>query len=178
MNINIRMAVSSSLSLLVVVALLSGVASALTTTLKLQDQVVRITAPLLFKGEVKGRVSAVTGDTLVMERFLKGESNYVRVLFSEITRCRVKDGTRPNTLAGALIGLGVGGAVTSAVTLANDFADDKAATIALGTAGGAILGGIVGALVKSDRWQELPIGSLRIDPQIIGSLGLNLSLRF
>lgn len=145
-----------------------------------RDRVVGLTAPTQFKGEIKGRVSAVTGDTLVVERFLKGESNYVRVPFSEVTRCRVREGSRRNTLAGALIGALVGGGVTAAVTLSNDFSDDRAASIVMGTGGGTIVGGLIGALVKSDRWRDLPMSSLRLGvaPMSNGRLGLNLSLRF
>lgn len=180
MNADIRRAVSHSLYLLIAAALLAGIASAQTTAPSLQDRIVRVTAPLLFKGEVKGRVSAVTGDTLVVERFIKGESNYMRVPFSGVTRCRVQDGSRRNTLAGALIGAAVGGGITSAVTLSNDFSDHVTEPIVMGTGGGAVIGGLIGALVKSDRWTNLPIGSLGLGVRALGrsSLGLSLSLTF
>ena len=105
MNTRIRRAVLSTL-LPIATAFVAEVAFAQTTAPRLQDQIVRVTAPSLFKGEVKGRVSAVVGDTLVVEQFQKGESSYLRLHFlrSPVAACRMVQGaTRLQAHSSALL---------------------------------------------------------------------------
>ena len=147
-------------------------------------QVLRITAPAQFEGELRGRVSAVSGDTLIIERYRDLESNYVRVPFSLITRCRQQNGTHRNILAGALIGAAVGCGVMSVLTLsdsdASEFGELVAEIIGIGTGSGALTGGIIGAFVRSDRWEDVPIKSVQLGVSSQNGLtaGIRLAVRF
>lgn len=150
----------------------------------LRDRVLKLTAPTQFTGEVKGRLSAVAGDTLVIEQFRNRESNYIRVPVSEVTRCRVQDGTSGHfgtgVLVGAVVGCGISLLVVAVDDDSDDFVDLSGFVIGAGTVGGAALGGLIGAFARTDKWKSVPIGSLSLGVQPIsdGKAGLSLSLRF
>jgi len=42
------------------------------------------------------------------------------------------------------------------------------------------LGAVIGALIKTDRWEEVPLDALRVSfvPQRDGRFGLGMSVRF
>ncbi len=48
----------------------------------------------------------------------------------------------------------------------------------LGAGGGLLIGGAVGAIIRTDRWEEIPIGRLRVSflPQRHGDFTLTFSL--
>lgn len=150
----------------------------------LRDRVLKLTAPSQFSGEMIGRLSAVAGDTLVIEQYKKRESNYLRVPVSEITRCQVHAGTKGHFLTGLLVGTVVG-CGTSLLLVAtddesHDFIDLSGFAVGVGTVGGAVLGGLIGAFARTDQWEPVPIGSLSvgIHQSSDGTAGLSLSLKF
>jgi hypothetical protein len=51
---------------------------------------------------------------------------------------------------------------------------------AAGALGGLVAGALIGRLVKTDRWQEVPLDRLRVsfEPQRDGRFGLGLSVKF
>ena len=149
-----------------------------------QDKMLKLSAPTLFTGEIKGRVSAVAGDTLVIEQFRNRESNYIRVPVSAITRCLVHDGTSGHFGTGVLVGAAVGCGTSLLVVAVDDDSDDfidlSGFVIGAGTVGGAVIGGLIGAFARTDKWKSVPIGSLSLGVQPVndGKAGISLTLRF
>ncbi len=170
---------------LMVISMVASMSSAQTVSVNLQDKVVRLDAEPQFKDEIRGRVSAIAGDTLVIERFFKGESNYTRVPMSVVTRCRVQDGLKRHTVLGAYVGAAVGCVVSGLVMIGEetpptDFGKLVLRIPILGGLSGALLGATIGHSARTDRWTDLPTSSLRIglEPSEGGGLGLRLSLVF
>jgi hypothetical protein len=104
-------------------------------------------------------------------------------------------GRRSNAGKGALIGALVGtglGLIGSIAWIANDceFIDswgcgsEEAGVMVVGTLGLALvgtgLGAGLGALIKSDKWEEVPLSRLRVAPVAMrnGQLGLAVSVAF
>lgn len=138
---------------------------------------VRVQAPAVVPGRIEGRVHSVGPDTLVLEG-----TQMLALPVSAITDIRIYRGTRGHAGTGALIGAGVLGAaglvagfsLQSSQTCLIDigFGSGKCeystgevlAFAGISAAIGAGLGAIVGALVRTDRWDDVPVRSLRVEP--------------
>ena len=88
---------------------------------------------------------------------------------SSLSRLEISKGLRSNTGKGALIGGGIGLVVGGAMSINAGANVDKNVTTAeylaftgLVAVGGAGIGALVGALIKSERWEELPLDRLRL----------------
>jgi hypothetical protein len=140
---------------------------------------VRVTAP---ECELRGQAAtfrALRADTLVLDT--------TECPLASVTRLDVSRGQKSHTVIGAGIGLAAGalGAVIFCEVVEKGscelFDDDIRLEAALIT--GAIvgaLGGFVGYLIKSDRWEEVPLERLRVSlaPQRDGGIALGFSVRF
>lgn len=102
-----------------------------------------------------------------------------------VTQVWVVDGKRAHVRDGALLGA-VAGAVVFGVVGApgpedcvGSCGDLDGVGAVLYMATGALLGGVVGARIKSDRWQEVPVGRPRVSltPQP-GGIGASVSIAF
>ena len=167
------------------VSLLIGLACLLTTALlrTAAAQVspgdrVRVTTP--DRGRYDGTVHAIPGDFLTVDT--------LTVPRASITRLEVHRGRKGHALLGAGIGAVALGAVgvAAGIEFCESFGScstrDEAA--ALGGGAGVLVGGLmglgIGALIKSDRWEEVPLDQLRVNfaPQRGGRFAFGLSVAF
>jgi hypothetical protein len=182
-NVNTRTIVTA-IALVIASTCLASTMHAQPLDQSLLDKKVKVTAPTLFPNTIKGRVSAIPTDTLVIEQFKSGESSYLRVPIQSITRCQVQNGKRSHVLMGALVGTLAGG-ITAAIALH----DEKDDTWDLGlkplfatsiTLTGTGLGALAGLFIRTDRYEDVPQSSLHVGlgPIPKGGLGVSLSLSF
>ena len=145
---------------------------------------VRVTAPECGLSGQAATFRVLRADTLVLET--------TECPLAFVTRLDVSGGQKSHALlgagigfaAGALVGLvhcsGDAGGFSDAGTC--DLADDDLTlwvTFVTGTIGG-LAGGFVGILIKTDRWEEVPLERLRVSlaPQRDGGFALGFSVRF
>ncbi len=133
--------------------------------------------------EDRGTLDAVKADSIVLSAE-KDQSRMV-ILIASVTRLRVVRGQKSHWAAGVGIGF-LTGFTTGAVLAAQEpggCSESQGCTIPFGLffgAGGALIGGVIGALIKSDRWEEVPLDQLRVSfaPQRDGRFAFGLSVRF
>ena len=144
-------------------------------------QRVRITAPQLGISKHSGTLVAVDGDTLTVDN--------LQVALTNLTRLDVYMGWQGHAGTGAVVGglvVGVPSAILTAALCASlgdvscQAPDGAAIGLLVGGAAGALVGAGVGLLIKSDRWEEVPLDRLRVSfaPQRDGRFGLGLLVRF
>ena len=145
---------------------------------------VRVTAPDLDIDKYDGTVAAVRGDTLTV--------GTVQVPLASVTRLDVHKGRKGNVGKGAIIGtlvgvptgLALGVFYQQACSNTSDIGETCLALIPIGAVAvglaGALVGGTIGALIKTDRWEEVPLDQLRVSfaPQRDGRFAFGLSVRF
>ena len=114
-----------------------------------------------------------------------GES--VTLLITSVELLEVHRGTRGRAGRGALIGALVSGVIGAVwarqwcVTASNCVQHRLVvAGFGVGLLPGALLGAAVGSLVRSDRWEEVPLERLRVNfaPQGDGRIALGFAVRF
>lgn len=145
---------------------------------------VRVTAPDLDIDKYDGTVTAVRSDTLTV--------GTLQVPLASVTRLDVHQGRKGNVGKGAIIGTLVGVPTGLALgILYQQACSDSIETgetclalipigaVAVGLAG-ALVGGTIGALIKTDRWEEVPLDQLRVSvgPQRDGRFGFGALVRF
>ena len=127
---------------------------------------VRVTAPDLGIEKQQATFQALRGDTLVV----MADSTMYYALGS-ITRFDVYRGRKSHwktgLAIGAVLGAIVGGAAGYAYEAINDeYTPEYAAPVAFGAlAGAAVVGALgagVGAIMRTDRWEEVPLDQLRV----------------
>ena len=106
-----------------------------------------------------------------------------------IEALEVVTGSKPSVWQGALIGAGVGlatGLILDAAAGCKEpgcnepWEDPTFAIAAFCSASGAALGALLGLTVRTDRWQEVPLEDLHVEPMIsqgTGLRGITLGLR-
>ena len=145
---------------------------------------VRVTAPdCALRGQA-ATFRALRADTLVLET--------TECPLASVTRFDVSRGQKSRAGIGILVGAGAGalGAVIYCSQDKNELSDEGKCVLfdddttpfqalIFGAAGG-IVGGFVGYLIKTDRWEEVPIEQLRVSltPQLDGGFALGFSVRF
>ena len=105
---------------------------------------------------------------------------------ASVTRLDVSRGQKSHVFVGFLVGAGAGLVGSLAVCNFTDtcqvFSDNDVRGDVVTVSGlmGGALGGITGYLVKSDRWEEVPLERLRVSlaPQRDGGFALGFSVRF
>ena len=143
---------------------------------------VRVTAPSASPGRLEGTVVTLTGEDIVVDQ--RG-GDQVTIPLQSVTLLEVSRGRKSKLLLG--LGLGfVGGAGAGAAIIPErcglDFpeAGCRAVGATVGAVGGALFGAIVGALIKTERWEEVPLDQLRVSfaPQRDGRFGVGVSVSF
>jgi hypothetical protein len=143
---------------------------------------VRVTAPNLGMDKEVATFEAFQGDTLVVTA-----DSTMHCPFTFLTRLDVYQGQKSNLLLsmgiGFVAGAGLGALVGASMDCEKAGFSDEASCTGLGAAGGAAVGLLVGTtaglLIKSDRWEEVPLDQLRVSvvPQR-GGFRLGLSVAF
>ncbi len=143
---------------------------------------VRITAPDLGIEKQEATFQALRGDTLAVTA-----DSAMALSLSSVTRLDVYRGQKSNLLLGMGIGFaagaGLGALMDAAVDCEEDFDfSDESTCVGFAPAGGAVGGLLVGTtaglLIKSDRWEEVPLDRLRVSlvPRRDGfALGLSVA---
>jgi hypothetical protein len=129
-------------------------------------QRVRITAPVLGLDKHVATVVGLRGDTLVV-----ANANTMRFPVSSLEQLEMHAGRRSHPWRGAGIGFlsGVGVAfVTWHIADLGCYEGASTTNCALvlgggiGGAIGALAGAVVGAMIRTDRWEAVPLGGLRV----------------
>ena len=150
-----------------------------------------------FGDPIVGSVAELRNDTLALRT--EKPRGTLLVSLTSLKKLEVYQGTRSNTGRGAGIGFLMGALVGASVGFAMgddppcvpqglfgcmmDFRfrkEEKAAGLGIaGALGGALIGTIVGAATRTDRWEEIPLDELRIQPSPVApdGVGLSASLR-
>jgi hypothetical protein len=143
-------------------------------------QRVRITAPTLGLKRQVVTLDAVGGDTLLL-----GGDAVRAIPLTSVERLEVFEGRHGHPWRGAGVGFLVGavtGAVLGPYTVPGegDTAEGKAVAgaVLLGAAG-ALTGVVIGALIKTDKWEEVPLDGLRVSIATRGGgVGVGIRLGF
>jgi hypothetical protein len=131
---------------------------------------------------------------------LQADAGSLTVPRDSLTRLEVSRGFKRRWVNGAVVGGIIGlAAGTSAAVIegwpfetvqdcADRLPDEQLACnlafvgwrVALGAAVGAALGAVAGSAFKTERWQEVPLDRLRVQPVVMadGRFGVAASLRF
>jgi hypothetical protein len=130
-------------------------------------QRVRVTAPTISSTHIVGVFAHMAADTLVVET----DGRAWHFPHASLTRVDVHRGRQSNAakgaLYGSLIGAGIGAVALGSSSLCAETLEVPGGRCALigaggGGVGGLLLGAIVGALIKTDRWQAVPVDRLRV----------------
>ena len=156
---------------------------------------IRVYAPSEYQERVVGSIWSMEHDAILV----KNETNITwRIAYPAITRLEVAAGQKSNWLIGGVVGVLLGGALggtgTYLVCQSLDLGfgtptsgEREAACrsgavkgLIAGGVGGAIIGMGIGALIKTDRWKEVPLDRLRLQPVATfdGRFGIAASVRF
>ena len=149
---------------------------------------IRVRAPTIEPDKFVATVTGVHGDTLELYAEVgRGdvERSMLEVPLSAVTRLGVSQGKHPNLGKGALTGGLVGAAIGLAVGISAT--GEEAGIYELGasevlqlTAGlgaiGAGVGMIFAVLLPGERWEEIPLDKIRIEPSPVATDGVSVSL--
>ncbi len=138
---------------------------------------VRVTAPDVGINKHTGQLKAMGADTLTVDT--------LRVAVASVTRLEVQRGRKSwGAGKGALVGLGAAVPFLVVAVAIPDCGSNAGCFDDWFAMGAVILfpaiGAITGALVKTDRWEELPLDQLRVSfvPQRDGRFAFGLSVAF
>ncbi|NIM51536.1 MAG: hypothetical protein GTN62_12050 [Gemmatimonadales bacterium] len=143
---------------------------------------VRVTVPHLGLTRHAATFETLRGDTLVVVA-----DSVIYCTLASVTRLDAHQGRRGHPAQGALIGLAVGavaGGVTGAVGCGTSWWCTTQKGVSLGAVigglTGALLGTGIGALIKTDRWEQVPLDRLRVSvlPQRDGRSVFAVSIAF
>jgi len=146
---------------------------------------IRVTAPALGVDKLVG--TSVEVDATRIRVQADDQAAAMTISLTEVTRLEVSQGRKSNALAGLGIGFLGGAAIGGLVAMQFDEEGGDSSqgqyflfgAVVGGAAFGAIGAGI-GALVKTERWEEVPLDRLRVSivPLRDGRLALGLSVAF
>ena len=150
---------------------------------------IRVTAPALGVDKLVG--TSVEADATRIRVQADDQASPMTISLTDVTRLEVSQGQKSRVGRGALIGLGVGAGVGAVLgfVLGSEACIDSGSTCpgfgALVVGGGlgilgAGVGAGIGALIKSERWEEVPLDRLRVNivPLRDGRFALGLSVAF
>jgi hypothetical protein len=142
---------------------------------------IRVWAPELGIEKRSATFQALRGDTLAAVA-----DSTMHCPLTSVTRLDVHRGRGGHARTGAVIGIGAGaviGAVTAVIVCEAAWCTVDGGVVLAGAGIGVLTGGLlgagVGALIKTDRWEEVPLDRLRVSvasqPQ---GVGLAISIAF
>ena len=138
---------------------------------------VRVSAPTMAGGTLKGRVQAFDDQALTLT---SGKETVVSPRAS-ITRLEVAFGRRGNARKGAIIGGAAG--LLFLISLCNDGSTDcsgpwaeKFAAVGLVGGGYAGVAAIIGTAIRTDKWVEVPLGSAALGWRVEPKRGVRVGL--
>jgi hypothetical protein len=121
-------------------------------------------------------------------RLIEGGTSTWRLSLASIAHLDLSSGRRANTLKGAgigfLAGAGVGTIWILSVAQGGGDCDPVGPCILLACAflggGGAAVGAVIGAFIRTERWEEVPLGHFRLSltPDAARALTFRASLSF
>ena len=146
-------------------------------------QRVRVTAPDCGVRRQTTTVEVLRGDSFALPRDTNRSSNPINHCpLASVTRLEVSRGRKSHSLEGLglgwLVGAGVGAAVSDCDPSSSTQDICEAVPIAVGASVGLFIGTIFGALIKTERWEDVPLDRLRVSfaPQRDGfALGVSVS---
>jgi len=118
-------------------------------------------APSVSGGFLVGTLVALDADSLV----IRGSVDARRLSLASVEHVDLSRGRKSHARLGAGIGLLVGagaGALASCDNENNQSDLVPIQCIAMGAAAGALLGAVTGALVRTERWEQIPLDRLRM----------------
>jgi hypothetical protein len=128
-------------------------------------QRVRVTAPTISSTRIVGAYTHGEADTLV----IASHGRTWRFPRSSVTALDVGRGQKSNVgkgaLYGSLLGAGIGALALGSSSLCADLEAAGTCTVVGaggGAVGGLLVGAIVGALIKTERWEEVPLDRLHL----------------
>ncbi len=134
---------------------------------------VRVTAPDLGINKYTGVLEGVVGDTLAVDT--------LRLPLASVTRFEVHRGRKSRVGRGALIDIGAAAFSGSCIFEGSDPCPVGGALMGAGllVLPGLLVGTVVGALSKTDRWEAVPLGRIRVTftPVRNGRLTILVSLK-
>jgi hypothetical protein len=140
---------------------------------------VRVTVGAPWSEQYTAKIEAIHGDTLLLE----GGATRV-MLFRFLERLEVSRGRRGHPWRGAWIGgiAGVVGGIPAMYAICT-YAGCEVAGLVGGAAAfgaaGALIGAGIGALIKTDKWEEVPLDGLRVSIATRGGgVGVGVRLSF
>jgi len=151
---------------------------------------VRVTAPFVLSDRIEGSVTQVADGTLQVST----SGGLVDVPLANLQKLEVSLGEKANAGRGALYGTAIGGLAGLALGLieggtecapgaflCTETSAGQVAGMGLltGAALGAGVGAIVGALVKTEKWETVPVSALSLGPGLGGGwqVAMSVSLR-
>lgn len=134
-------------------------------------------------GNMTGTLTEWSQDTLHVAPDGSAEQvTATAIAVNTLSRLEISKGLRSNAGKGALIGGGIGLLVGGGMSIIAGSTVDTEVTsndylvfTGLVTVGGAGVGALIGALIKSERWEEYPLDSLRLGIVPRGGGGFQLT---
>lgn len=126
---------------------------------------VRLLAPTTFSGRVDGMVLEMDENSLLVS---KDDRTAVRVSRQAITRLDVSTGRSGHTLKGLTIGAGLLAGVGAFGSPAAG--ETRGELVARNLILGALFGAGIGALIRSDRWNAVPLEHVLMSPPPVETL--------
>jgi hypothetical protein len=145
---------------------------------------VRISSPLL-EHRLVGTVVGIESNHVVIEP-AEGDSE-VRLPRDQVAGLELSFGKKSKWVTGGLVGGAAGGAIGLGVALSACLTEEGGciggaipafAAVSIGVGFG--VGALIGNFIKADRWQEVSVETLRVEPMIsqgTGLRGIALGLR-
>ena len=144
----------------------------------------------------KGALRALTSDSVFVQLFEEAES--LALPLDSVERLDVLRGRKAHTTGGVLLGAivaGIGGGIIATLSYEEPepctewcffegmwgAADDPFGTgFVVGAAIGGFVGGWIGSMMKTDKWEEVPLDRLQVSfaPQSDGRFAFGVSLSF
>lgn len=181
MRHSIQTAIRCAATVLALVLLLPGVASAQAQAISPVSvgSRIRIQAPASIQGRVEGTVMAMDETSLLVST---NDQRPLTVRRQDIASLEVSAGRQRSVIQGTVIGA-IAGILLLQTSVrdqcaGNDTAcyTDRSRATVDGLVGGAVWGAGIGALIKRDRWMAVPVESVRVSVTPSRGRGVRLSL--
>ena len=124
---------------------------------------VRLSAPAIAAGPIVGTVISRGEDTLTLA--VVGRETPLGVPLGGVQSLDISHGQHSHALAGLGIGVGFGlilGAIDGANSQDSYLCSDSGTCAALGAVSWGLTGLLIGALVRSERWERVPLSRISV----------------